>query len=786
MVEDRQRGLTHVAEGRQAPQSDPSLGGPSISGWIAITLLIILVGLRVVVSFSPQLWWATDPRFESAPSPNLGFGPAAAAIMDWLSVVALGLAVLDSMWRGRRVAWALVSLWLVGAGFAIYQGGIESESLRIGGHWIGAMAVGLAAMHLASNLACRRIVTAAALALLVALAGQGILQFIDHPRTVSDFLENRDKILLERGWEPGSIEAVQYEKRLEQREATGRFGLSNVYASVVMTLTILATGLATAALRRSGSVLAPVTVAILGLTALGLTFSKGAVVAMAGAIGGIATGWIVPKAPRKWSWVALLIVGAGVGAVAMRGWIGPPDSHEGERSLLFRWYYWQAAARMVAEQPVAGVGPGRFQDVYVVDKNPLNPEEVADPHNVFVAFIATLGLGGAAWSLVLLGMLWRTGIALAHSSPRDGQADVAAAPLPEQRQSTGPAAVALIAGGAIFSIEYAVMLFPFGAVGLLIAFIAGVVGAMGVAAWRGAIKGSDGRPVSFGRPLGAGLMAVAMLGPLVLRELGVWWLGAIGFVAMTAWAARSSLLVSQPMRVALFAAACAMLLHAQIEMSITNMMAGPLLLSVLGLAAAVESRPAARAPQWLALAGIVALAMVMTWTHVWTIGWQQRQLRAAYELARAGRNPIALLEGTQQDWSPNLQALRFTAHYIAEQQSADAALEYLEGIRERGLRPALVWNLDSGIAETAYRATDNRAYLRRAFESARKGLEFDPFNILAHVEAGDLAWELGDRTEAKQLYERALELHGLARLIPHKQLQEPHLTRVRQRIARSP
>src|SRR5205823_2176468 len=129
--------------------------------------------------------------------------PVGGAVMDWLSVLTLALAVLDSLLRGRRVAWTFIALWLVGAGFAVYQGGFECESLRIGGNWIGAIALGLAAMHLGSHMPHRRIIIAALIGLLISLAGQAVLQVtVEHAQSVKNYQENREKELRKHGWEP--------------------------------------------------------------------------------------------------------------------------------------------------------------------------------------------------------------------------------------------------------------------------------------------------------------------------------------------------------------------------------------------------------------------------------------------------------------------------------------------------------------------------------------------------------------------------------------------------------
>jgi tetratricopeptide (TPR) repeat protein len=68
----------------------------------------------------------------------------------------------------------------------------------------------------------------------------------------------------------------------------------------------------------------------------------------------------------------------------------------GERSLLFRYQYLVGSLRVWGANPFLGIGPGVFQDGYALLKPALSPEDVATPHNVALAWVATLGGGGLA------------------------------------------------------------------------------------------------------------------------------------------------------------------------------------------------------------------------------------------------------------------------------------------------------------------------------------------------------------------------------------------------------
>ena len=96
------------------------------------------------------------------------------------------------------------------------------------------------------------------------------------------------------------------------------------------------------------------------------------------------------------AWIAAALVGA---AVIGHGWYH--GSLPGA-SLNFRWQYWTASAGMIAEHPWAGVGRENFGRHYVKYKSIQSPEEVSNPHNVFVQAAAEWGVVGLAGLVVML------------------------------------------------------------------------------------------------------------------------------------------------------------------------------------------------------------------------------------------------------------------------------------------------------------------------------------------------------------------------------------------------
>ncbi len=86
-------------------------------------------------------------------------------------------------------------------------------------------------------------------------------------------------------------------------------------------------------------------------------------------------------------------------------WAMLADLHE-RSSLESRLMIWKAATQMVIDQPFFGIGPGRFQEVYLayqVYYPPYLEWAVPHPHNIWLAFWLSSGLLGVAALVWLIG-----------------------------------------------------------------------------------------------------------------------------------------------------------------------------------------------------------------------------------------------------------------------------------------------------------------------------------------------------------------------------------------------
>ena len=131
------------------------------------------------------------------------------------------------------------------------------------------------------------------LALLALRGAQEV--YIDHAQTMRMYRADPERFLASHGWTADSSMARQYVRRISQPEASGWFGLSNVYASFAVFGTVAAAGwVIGAAKSRRGLGWALAAAALCGF-ALFLSQSKGGVAFAGFGIGLLAIGWLFSR-----------------------------------------------------------------------------------------------------------------------------------------------------------------------------------------------------------------------------------------------------------------------------------------------------------------------------------------------------------------------------------------------------------------------------------------------------------------------------------------------------------
>lgn len=551
-----------------------------------------------IVSHDPLPGWGLDPVTTVAPSD--GIGPSGEILLAAVSLLGLTLVLAGAALARQKLPGLLLALGAVGLAPVLYHGWLGPdacvENARIGCIWAGAIAGALAAFIACRDPGERGLVLALCAGLVGPLVFRAAFQvYSEHPQLMEDYRARQDEILASHGWLPDSALARSYERRLAQPDASAWFAMSNVYASVMAACAAAFAGGAWVAVRsrlwttgdrrdlyRFAGLLGGLVLALAGLliaVPAGGSPSKGGLAAAALGLGLVAMGLCLPRLPKplrlvlRGTTIGLGVIGLALAAIVARDWLG---ERIGELSLLFRWYYLEASVRIFGGHPLWGVGPDGFQSAYLIAKNPLNPEEVSSPHNVFFEYLATLGAFGLAWCGVLLVLAANAGRTLVGpggpATPAPSGAEIAKRLLPIILACT--------------ALSFAVQALP---------LARAVPEAFGLLLLDGIVK----------------TLAIVLL-----------WLGLA--------AALLSVAHHAAVRVGLAAAALAVLAHAQIELTATDAGAAGWTLLLLGAAAArpqEETRPADRRGWFAAaLAGVLVGAMLAAWVPI--RAWQA-SLRAA-------------------------------------------------------------------------------------------------------------------------------------------------------------
>ena len=267
-----------------------------------------------------------------------------------------------------------------------------------------------------------RLVLAVIAALGVVSAYQCLDQFFSGTQAMIDQYEQSPQNFLEPlAIQPGSLSHMLFEHRLYSRGISGFFTTSNSAGSFAMLAFFAALALFLEKFKnRKSDTSRPLHLVTAGIATLVILFgfalarSKGAIAAFLVVLIIFITlllygNWL--KAHRKTILIVCLLMALLFGGIVV--WYGSTGRRlPGGNSMLVRWQYWSAAAKMFAQHPITGVGPGNFSNFYPRYKTPSAPETVADPHNFLLSIITQYGpLGLLGFLTMFLLPLWKTAVA---------------------------------------------------------------------------------------------------------------------------------------------------------------------------------------------------------------------------------------------------------------------------------------------------------------------------------------------------------------------------------------
>lgn len=388
-----------MADSEVSTSKSGPLSKQDIFAALGMGALLILVLVRALSMHEPFPMWNADPYLISATISGITDGYA--SLLNLL-MIALSLLVfiLSNSVHSRLDS---VSMVCMGVGFLgiAYHLNSNIEHAVNGLTLASMLAVLLSTRAFIARYPCwNRVLIPIALGVGCLMAVYGFHQIlIQHPLTVETYEEGRAAFLAARGWTDGSFEQLSFERRLNQAEATGWFGLSNVFASFMGAISIAFFTIGLASLKRSWWILCMLVGGVFfGL--LVMSKSKGGIGAALLGFGVIQYTLARPSGrPNRLGTSALsscglVIIGIFAGSLLQ------------QLSLVFRSQYIVGSLKIFAENPIFGSGPNGFQGAYMIHKPATSPEDVTSAHNLFFDLLGQLGVFGilmiAALVMVIL------------------------------------------------------------------------------------------------------------------------------------------------------------------------------------------------------------------------------------------------------------------------------------------------------------------------------------------------------------------------------------------------
>ncbi len=384
---------------------------------IAFGLLLAIVITRLTTEEFIRDPWDVVPGGIAAPR---AAGAAAGLVLDLLSLLpALAIllrAAFDPDYH-LRWRWSYLPMFILGL-WAVASTAWSSDKFLAAvtsSHLLAGFCVLWAASQLVRSWLHLRIVAAVSFGLLLVLVAQSVLyRTIDRGEDIRYFNDHKESLLKERGWQPGSFAALQFERKVKGSELAGFFNSPNTFAAIGVLLFFVSAGLGIQKLTDGGGkawfilpLIAAASVIWIIVEAQSKTAGATPLLGLLLCYTVVAMRPRIQKNPAHFYWLGVAAVIGGLLAVIGHGlYHGGLFPGHFSNSLDFRWKYWIASARLFAQHPLIGVGWSNFGLHYVSVRLPAASEEIKDPHNFLVRFFVELGLIGGLLTLIWQVRLW--------------------------------------------------------------------------------------------------------------------------------------------------------------------------------------------------------------------------------------------------------------------------------------------------------------------------------------------------------------------------------------------
>jgi len=683
-----------------------------------------------------------------------------------LVVLAIGLAfvlmpiLVVSSWvaegRARLVhAWLAVpaGLFVAGAAVSTALAADKSSALvraaEIAGLWVGMFAL----VQAIRSDGERRFLLAALVAAALVSAAVALHQAtVGMEETWEYFQQHREEVLARHGIPPGSwMEQVFIGRFTGGVQAA--LGHPNVLAALLVPAVLVAVGLVREKRSEAGSrgarglAVAVAVAAAVGAAALFCTESRAGLAALGVGLWWLAVAWWVRR--RAWR-IALYLAPLALAAagIAVAAHLDHPAVVGALKTLRYRLDYWRATAEVLRLHPLAGVGLENFGLHYLEFKLPTAPEEVRDPHNLFLSVWSQVGLAGLAaivGLVVVAGREWlRASLRDPSGGPQGPFAEVAGDAAPAEPLTGLLVPTMAIAAPAV--IVYFMMGWPLG-----VAAVAAMTMVMGLASGE-----EPSRMAVAGRPLGAlRTAAVVALAAFALMEQ----IGTAVLEPPTAWAMLVVLAASLgPGRE----------FRARRRLVRGSLGEG----GIAGASAPTDDLPPGvplRAPvKFLLMAAAMAAGFAYVRFLVVPVGREESLLVATGQASKAAEKDVALRgagEANPLAWEPAMIRGHLWQQEAARQEEGpyaaactERAIEAYRESLQRQPRLRRAWLRMAECRMMLPGAHENPAALEAALEYTDQAVRLYPTDIPTRLRRADLLDRLKRDAEALGEYRRVLEL----------------------------
>lgn len=375
-------------------------------------VLLTVIGLRPLIGEGYDL-------------AGVGLTAALAGISDPLPLYTLlidvtilaavfGWAVSKGLNPSRRYRWCGLEVGLALVVVAAVVSCLAADDKRVAINasvdWVSTAAIAVVLTQLLRERGEVRLALCVIAASAAAQAYQCFDQvFVGFAETERMYYEGREALWKAQDVLLDSPQVALFEGRMKAREASGYLAHSNIAGAYLLVTFFAMLGVIAGRWRRGAGLVewallvVPAVVGLFLLAAMVLTHSLGALAACAAglvlwAVWYVARKWIAAHRGQALGFGWAVVIG-GVLAVVAHGLYHKslPGS-----SLDFRWGYWTASARLIADHPWTGVGRENFGDAYLKYKPITSPEEVKNPHNLLVGAASEWGVVGLAGVLAMM------------------------------------------------------------------------------------------------------------------------------------------------------------------------------------------------------------------------------------------------------------------------------------------------------------------------------------------------------------------------------------------------